>query len=213
MINHVTRVTGHSNYQNATYMTGKFEMLKAVYAPLVADKSVLEQLISAHEEKRYCKGSILLQEADIMDCYYIIDTGIVRSYIMQEDGESVTVDFFISGDIAFDVVSLFQQKPSNVYLQCITDITCRRLKYDSFKKLYAHLPGFSEWGRGWMTEEYCRLRERTLKMVTQKASQRYHELSLIMPEIHREVPLKYIASYLGVTDTSLSRLRRHKLRV
>ncbi|MBK8516297.1 MAG: Crp/Fnr family transcriptional regulator [Saprospiraceae bacterium] len=194
-------------------MKVKLDILNHVYATLAEDQIAMSQVINAHERMLFKKGDILLQKSQIMDCYYIVESGIIRSYVNNIHNEEVTVDFFKHHDIAIDIVSLFQQCPSKVTIEAISDVICYKIDFALFQDLYIQFPSFSEWGRNWMTMAYFNLRERIIKMATQTATQRYNDLRRNLPEVHREVPLKHIATFLGMTDTSLSRLRRNKMKM
>lgn len=70
------------------------------------------------------------------------------------------------------------------------------------------IPEFREYGRLNIVNQYSILKERMLSALQETAEQRYSDLISSSPEIFQNVPLKYIASYLGITDTSLSRIRK-----
>jgi CRP-like cAMP-binding protein len=74
--------------------------------------------------------------------------------------------------------------------------------------LFHSIPEFREFGRANLVNAYAGLQERTLSMINLTAEQRYENLIASQPEIFQHSPLKYIASYLGVTDSSLSRIRK-----
>jgi hypothetical protein len=74
--------------------------------------------------------------------------------------------------------------------------------------LYHTIPAFNEWGRAWMTYALHINKKRFIDMVSLSASERYHNLISTKPQIIKQAALKYIASYLGITDTSLSRIRK-----
>lgn len=192
-------------------MLEKLKLIKDTYGNLCHDELLQYHLLNAHNLVSFKRNDILLAPGQILKEYYIIESGYVRSYVHDLEGQNVTTEFFKYGDIAMDVVSLFQSSPSQMGLQAISEVTCLRLDLNAFLNLYKHYPTFNEWGRQWMTTEYHKLRSRTIGMIMHPAMQRYLEFIKDKPDIHNIVPLKYIASYLGVTDTSLSRLRRKKM--
>ncbi|RYE25390.1 MAG: Crp/Fnr family transcriptional regulator, partial [Sphingobacteriaceae bacterium] len=113
-----------------------------------------------------------------------------------------------NGEIAIDVVSLFHQIPTVEYFQALTNCRCYVIDFDKFQELYHSIKGFNEWGRAWMSKSLFDLKQRTIAMVTDSASDRYQRLQEQHPQILQQAPLKFIASYLGITDTSLSRIRK-----
>ncbi|CAN5362663.1 hypothetical protein BH23BAC3_BH23BAC3_13890 [soil metagenome] len=82
------------------------------------------------------------------------------------------------------------------------------MSFENFQRLFQNTDGFSEWGRTWMSGALFSSKQRSLSMITESATERYLTLQKEHPEIIQQAPLKYIASYLGITDTSLSRIRK-----
>jgi CRP-like cAMP-binding protein len=82
------------------------------------------------------------------------------------------------------------------------------LSFDDLQKNFHTIPEFREFGRMLLINNHASLKQRMLSMIQQTGEQRYAHLMETHPEILQNVPLKNIASYLGVTDTSLSRIRR-----
>jgi CRP-like cAMP-binding protein len=74
--------------------------------------------------------------------------------------------------------------------------------------LFHSLPEFRDFGRSILVKGFAALKSRVLSMITETAEERYAQLLKNNPEIFQHAPLKIIASYLGVTDTSLSRIRK-----
>ena len=93
-------------------------------------------------------------------------------------------------------------------MQCLTDVKLWRIGFQDFEKLFDLYPAFREWGRAWMSRELYKNKNRATEMITLPATERYLQLLENHPQVVLQSPLKYIASYLGVTDTSLSRIRK-----
>ncbi|GAB4342194.1 MAG: cyclic nucleotide-binding domain-containing protein [Flammeovirgaceae bacterium] len=164
------------------------------------------------EHKIIPKNTFTLQEGKINSDYIFLEDGFMRSYVLDTDGNEVTTNIFKPKQMVFEVGSYFQRKPSNENIETITECSIWIGKYDSFQKLFHSLPEFREFGRAILVKGFISFKERTIAMITQKAEQRYEKLLTESPEIFQHVPLKYIASYLGITDTSLSRLRKEFLK-
>ncbi|MCL7988147.1 hypothetical protein M8998_09385 [Sphingobacterium sp. lm-10] len=93
-------------------------------------------------------------------------------------------------------------------MQAITDGSGWVLPYGIFQELFHAIPGFSEWGRLWMTNKLFQFKQRSIDIITLSARARYLNIIANKPQVIKYAPLKQIASYLGVTDTSLSRIRK-----
>jgi CRP-like cAMP-binding protein len=156
----------------------------------------------------YAKQTFILKEGKINNDYVFLYSGFMRSFTYDFDGNEVTTNFFSPNQMVFEVSSYFQRKPSKENIQAITDCYGWVGKYEQFQSLFHSLPEFREFGRAVLVKGFVDLKERTLSMINQKAEQRYETLLLTNPELIQNVPLKYIASYLGITDTSLSRIRK-----
>lgn len=166
------------------------------------------KIIAAHERVIFDKGDFLLKAGAIPNEYFCLEKGLLRSYAIDYTGSEITTGFFCENEIAIDVISLFQRLPSKEYIQALTDVECWKIDYHQFQQLFQSLDGFSEWGRSWMTQSYFDLKQRTLSMSIHSAKERYLNLMQQHPQIIQYAPLKHIASYLGIKDTSLSRIRK-----
>ncbi len=120
----------------------------------------------------------------------------------------MTTGFVGDGEILIEAASLFQRIPTVEYLQALTDGVAWKMDHDTFQQLFHDVEGVREWGRSWMINQWFDLKRRTNAMITDSAKDRYLALMKENPEIIQVAPLKQIASYLGITDSSLSRIRR-----
>ncbi|WP_375584718.1 Crp/Fnr family transcriptional regulator [Cyclobacterium xiamenense] len=168
----------------------------------------LNRIAAAHEYREFKKGSLLLQEGQRADAYYCLDLGMIRSFATNPSGDAITTGFTGPGEIAIEVASLFLGLPTEENMQALTDCRVWRIRLEAFQQLFNEIPAFATWGREWMTQALLTHKLRALRMITETARERYLRLQEEQPEIVKVVPLKYIASYLGITDSSLSRIRK-----
>jgi CRP-like cAMP-binding protein len=171
-------------------------------------RSDYEEIIKAHTKIEFSKNEILLQEGKISNEYYLVERGLFRSYVHDFDGNEITTHFFGSDEILISVASLFLRTPSKEIFQALTDGQAWKITFDDFQNLYNNIDGFTEWGRTWISNQLFIAKQRSVDMLTQSATERYLNLIEEQPQIIKVVPLKFIASYLGITDTSLSRIRK-----
>ncbi|WP_256011633.1 Crp/Fnr family transcriptional regulator [Desertivirga xinjiangensis] len=184
------------------------QTLQVIYQHPLLTESELETICQAHVPVVFSKGDYLLKKGQVANSYFCVIEGLVRSYVYDFNGNDITTGFIGKNEIAIDVVSLFHQIPSVEHFQALTDCKCYAINLDNFQVLYHSIKGFNEWGRAWMSECLFQLKQRTISMITDSASERYKRLQYQHPQILQEAPLKFIASYLGITDTSLSRIRK-----
>lgn len=186
----------------------KNELLTQVYRHPLINEEQLNKIMNAHKKILFTKGDYILKTGEIADGYLILESGLMRSFVHDYNGNDITTDFFSDYEIVIEVLSLFQRIPTQENIQALTECTCWKIEYDAFQELFHSIGGFSEWGRLWMTGRLFHFKQRSIEMVTVSAKDRYLGLIRDKPQIILQSPLKYIASYLGVTDTSFSRIRK-----
>ncbi len=168
----------------------------------------LGEIFHSHEKVHFQKGDFLLNEGKTANEYFVLEKGLARSYVNDFNGNEVTTHFSTENEIIIDVSSLFQRIPSQENIICITDCECWKLDFDTFQELFHKIPNLAEWGRAWMSQQLFEYKQRSVEMFTLSATKRYINLLEDKPQVVQFAPLKQIASYLGITDTSLSRIRK-----
>lgn len=159
------------------------------------------------EDRRFLKSEFFLREDKVSDLLYLAE-GLMRSYTFDLKGNDVTTNFFAKGRQVFDHASFFLQTPSEENIQAITDCLGYSITFGKMNNLFHSIPEFREYGRGMLVKELVSYKKRTLAMINKSAEQRYEDLIKDDKEIFQFAQLKHIASYLGVTNSSLSRIRR-----
>lgn len=186
----------------------KEELLSRVYAHPLINEDQLQKIIAAHQKISCKKGDYMLKKGEVSDSYLILESGLMRSFVYDYNGNDITTDFFSNHEIVIEVLSLFQRVPTQENIQALTDCECWKIDFNRFQELFHSIGGFSEWGRLWMTNRLFHFKQRSLEIVAISAKDRYLQLLKERPQIVQHSPLKYIASYLGITDTSFSRIRK-----
>src|SRR5688500_19133597 len=106
-----------------------------------------------------------------------------------------------------DMLGYYTTGRAQFFVEALDDSLLYRISKTDLEKLYQRQPEYSEFGRKFAEEALTMLMQRTLSLHTKSAEERYAEL-LQIPDLIQRVPLKYLATYLGITDTSLSRIRK-----
>ena len=154
------------------------------------------------------KHEFLLQAGTVSDDYFFLETGLLRAFAYDPAGHDVTTGFYGPGEVVFEVASFFQRTPSLEYVQALTDCAGWRLSFAQLNALFHARPEFREFGRAVLVRGFAALKTRLLATITEPAAVRYEHLLRASPALMQHAPLKHIASYLGITDTSLSRIRK-----
>jgi|SRR5690606_1875896 len=184
------------------------EILKLVYQHPLLSETDMQSIAAAHELMEVPKGTVLLKEGKTANEYYVLQNGIARAYVYDYNNDEISTEFFTEGELVISTASLFLRTPSPENIQTVTDCVMWKIEFDVFQELFSRIPAFVDWGRLWFTSQLFAIKQRSLDMVQETATSRYLKLLNQKPRIIQNVPLKQIASYLGVTDTSLSRIRK-----
>ncbi|HVF98045.1 MAG TPA: Crp/Fnr family transcriptional regulator [Flavisolibacter sp.] len=170
--------------------------------------SVMEEAIALFEEKELLRNQFLLQQGRVANEYFVLETGCLRAFTHNTEGEEVTTAFYVPGSVVFEVSSFFRRIPSKEAIQVLSDSKGWVLTYEKLNHLFHAHTAFREFGRTVLVKGFASLKERMLSMINETAEQRYLTLLEKNPDIFQQASLKHIASYLGITDTSLSRIRK-----
>ena len=158
--------------------------------------------------KLFVKNEFFLQEGRISDEYLYLENGCIRSFAYDTEGNDITTNFSTGNQVVFEISSFFNRTGSKENIQALTDGRGWFISYRELNNLFHATPEFREFGRHILVRGFSSLKMRMLSMITETAEERYANLLNTHPEIFVYAPLKNIATFLGITDTSLSRIRR-----
>jgi CRP/FNR family transcriptional regulator, anaerobic regulatory protein len=168
-----------------------------------------EDLQSVVKERRLKKKEHFLREGEICKSVGFIKEGYVRLYYLHQ-GEDITKDFNFETNFCSSHASFSMQEPSRFNIVAMEDVVLLEISHDSLYSLYDKYKSFERLGRLLMEKMFDRKEKRESAFLQDDAETRYHDLLKTHPQITQRVPLKYIASYLGITAETLSRLRAVK---
>ncbi len=166
-----------------------------------------ELIISQYTRVEFQKNDYLIPYDNVAGYYYFMESGFARSYVMNPEGDDITTKFFSEKDIVIDWHSYFLRSKSRESIQAITKCVAWKITFENFMKLFK-IEAFREVGRTRLVNNYFELKSHSVSMIADPAKERYLNLIKEKPDIVQGVPLKQIATYLGITDTSLSRIRK-----
>jgi CRP-like cAMP-binding protein len=183
------------------------EDLHRFYNPALFSSETYDALVALHSVEHLPKHHGLGTVGVMAHDYCCLIDGLVASTATNSDGREITTAFFTPGDIVIDCVSVFMGTPARERMVTLTPCSVLRILASDFASIFEHSHEVAEWGRLWFTSEHLRSRMRTLDMITLTAKERYLQLIERHPAIIQSAPLKMIATYLGITESSLSRIR------
>ena len=167
----------------------------------------LEKILSQYQRKEFAKNDYLIKEGEVANFYYFMESGFVRSYAIDLEGNDISTKFFSSTDIVIDWHSYFLKTKCRENIQAITPCVAWKISFENFMKLF-NIEAFREVGRTKLINNYFELKNHSVSIIADPAKERYLNLIKQKRDIAQNVPLKQIATYLGITDTSLSRIRK-----
>jgi CRP-like cAMP-binding protein len=175
---------------------------------LSVSRQLLEDIVGHFEPKSFARHDYFVAMGKVNAHHFFMTKGFMRAFTYTPEGQEVTTDFFTSNRSVFEANSFITQTRSMENIQAITDCEGFLLSFERSNALFHAIPEFRDFGRRMLLNEFAAYKKRTLSLITQTAEERYAELVNTNKEIFQYAQLKHIASYLGITDTSLSRIRK-----
>ena len=164
---------------------------------------------------KFDKEVIFHCQGDLSQHILFLNSGIARSYILDSNGRDYTWSFHfndpdssIKNLFVTDYASVIKSEKSTLYFESITEIETILIPVEVLKELYKTKESWGRIGRIMAEEAYYNTHHRTISLLTKTATKRYEQLLIDMPSIRTQIPELYIASYLGITPQSLSRIKK-----
>ena len=155
---------------------------------------------------RFPKRHLLIREGIYCKYAYFIEKGMTRSFWLV-DGQEITTSFAWEGSIVFSMDELYYGKVSEEFVETLEEVEAYRIALTDLRHLFETDLEWCNWGRIIHQNEYRRLHQSHKERLTLPARERYEAFKQQFPEVCQRVNLGYIASYLGITLPTLSRLR------
>lgn len=187
MVNFIDKINSSYPISDATIQTLK-EHVTLCHFPKK------HQLIKAN---MFCKSA------------YFIEKGMTRSFWLV-NGEEITTSFAYEGSIVFSMDELYYNKVSEEFVETLEEVVAYQISLADLLQLFQTNIELANWGRVIHQNEYRRLHRSHKERLTLSAKERFEEFKQQFPEVYQRVQLGYIASYLGITSSTLSRIRAQK---
>lgn len=155
------------------------------------------------------KGDVLVKEGEFSDHLYFVVQGGARAYYLK-DGKTITDWFAFENDFISSIVSFFLAVPSQHYIEVLEDTMLMVLQLRDIETLCDKYHDFERLGRLSTTKTMIQLQQRIVSLQFKSSKERYNSLLEKYPKIELRAPLGDIASYLGITQETLSRIRNAK---
>ncbi|SFS93086.1 cAMP-binding domain of CRP or a regulatory subunit of cAMP-dependent protein kinases [Zhouia amylolytica] len=181
-------------------------ILDQIYVIPESSKQTLKKYFN---EVSFPKGHILLRADTVENSAYFIKKGIVRAYAKTPDND-ITFWFGKEGDPVLSMNSYVANKKGYEDIELLEACELYQIKTTDLQKLFDKDIHLANWGRRLAEQELVKTEERLISRQFRTAKERYLDLLIQNPDLVRRVQLGHIASYLGITQVTLSRIRAKK---
>ncbi|MCR1025850.1 Crp/Fnr family transcriptional regulator [Cellulophaga baltica] len=153
------------------------------------------------------KNDILLSNGKNSQVSYFVKKGCLRLYYIDEEGKDITRYIAFENQFATELVSFISNEPAQETIQVIEDSELLYITHDDFRHLMLSIPKWKEFYTRYLEKAYVNNSKRLISFTTLDASERYKQLFQINPNIVRRLPNKIVASYINISQETLSRIK------
>jgi CRP-like cAMP-binding protein len=171
----------------------------------------IEELVKYMNVRTLQKGSILLKQGEVSTKCYLVLNGCIRQYSCMEDGREITHNFFTEEQAVVMINSYMQGKPSEYFLSCLETSTLLVGELASEEGMYDKFPKLREITRIILESNLGEAQDEHARFISSTPEERYRMILKERPGLINRVPQHQLASYLGITPESLSRIKKRLL--
>lgn len=172
------------------------------------EDDTIEELQKSFKPSLLKKNEFFVREGEYAQQIGFLKKGIVRAFFLNQEGKEYTKQFFVDSCIIGAYTSLLTKQPNKIAQQAITDCEILVANFTDLEKLYDKFHDLERLGRKIAEFYFLEKEQKEIEMALLDADKRYLILRERFPSIETIVPQYYIASYLGISPTQLSRIRR-----
>lgn len=197
-------------------MPDYFYICRCMYDQLF--KAISSKIDLTPDEQEFCKSifiprkirkkQYMLQEGDVSKYTIFVSKGCLRSYTVNEKGVEHIVQFALEGWWIGDMYSFLTGEPSTLNIEALEDSELLLIDKPSQDKLFEQVPKFERFFRLLLENNYIATHRRLMTTISGTAEERYLSFANAYPQIVQRVPQHMVASYLGLTPETVSRLRQ-----
>jgi len=187
---------------------------------MLVDKTIFEKYKFTEEDMHYTMSlyepvclkanDFFLKEGDVsLNLAYVVN-GLLRSYIYDDNANEITQQFYPEGTLVISFDSFNNHVPSKENIKAITDVELQAISYEKQNMLYDTVPVWKQICKDLSDVHSQEMVERVRQFQIMSATDRYHNFCKENPHILQRATLGHIASYIGVDNATLSRIRKKK---
>ncbi|TXF90652.1 Crp/Fnr family transcriptional regulator [Neolewinella aurantiaca] len=179
-----------------------------IFKGIAISPAELDLITAEFKEVKYKKGDIILDLGDTVKYQYYVQSGCLRTFFIDEKDKEYTLQFGIKDWWVSDYTAYFYSRKAIMTIECLQDATLYRMSRPRLETLCRDIPALETFMRKKVEGGFSMLQKRVLSILSDSAEERYLAFLADYPEIERIVKNYHIASYLGITTESLSRIRK-----
>lgn len=181
--------------------------IKEIFKGIDFSQSELDIAEKEFEEVLVKKGDVLLSPGQFVPCQYFVFEGCLRTYFIAETGKEYTLQFAINDWWISDYTAFFTGGLSMFHIDCVKDSVIYKISKKSMEQLYKDVPQIESFFRVKMERFFSSYQKRILSDLALSAEEKYLRFVKSYPDIEKHIKNYHLASYLGITTESLSRVR------
>lgn len=166
-----------------------------------------DYLFSISKERTISKGEVLIHQGHLVKHTFFVTSGCLRSYCIDKNGKEHTLQFAVKDWWISDFIAIYNGELATLTVECISDAEIIEFNAEALKNIYSSFPEFETFQRKNLERHTVSLHKRILNQLQLTATERYSLFLEQYPDIEHFTPNYIIASYLGITQQSLSRIR------
>ena len=170
-------------------------------------------LFNKFEKLKFKKGDSLLKIGEKVTHQYYVESGCLRTYYIDESGKEHTLQFAIHDWWISDYTAFFSEAKAILNIEILQDSVLYRVSKRDMDILFVEINAVETFFRKKMERAFASFQKRILANLSQSASERYLDFVENYPNIEQQVKNYHIASYLGITTETLSRIRKELLQL
>jgi CRP-like cAMP-binding protein len=184
----------------SSYMASFIDNANTSYAPKIEDA------VKAFKFVVLKKNEYLVQEKQVCTHFCFLESGVLQ-HAIEVAGEEKTTYLALRNSVTSSLSSFLNQTPSRKSIKAIVDSKLWVIDLNVFKDLIAHNDGFQQFYHNLIEKQICLIDEYRIDLLTLTPEERYNKLLQTEPKLLQEVPLHYLASFLGISTRHMSRIR------
>ncbi len=187
-------------------------ILENIAKHVVLTKKQQDLFIYKTETKQFKTKTILLSAGEVATCTYFVNSGILRSFNINDNIIEHVLHFACEGWWIGDMYSYISEKPGNLFIEVLEDAEVVIITKENQQQLYQEIPKLERFFRILAENSLVAHQERLMDNLSLTAEERFEKFCSKYPTLIQKVPQKHIASYIGVTPEFFSKMKARLLK-